>query len=309
MRIAIVGSGGLGGYFGARLAAGGSDVYFLARGSHLAAMRENGISIEGGPDPIHVPKVNATEDAGAVGEVDLALIAVKLWDTQDVLEQIRLIIGPETAVISCQNGVLKDMYLRAAYPAQQIMGGVAYVATTIDRPGVIRQTGPMQRLVFGEFDGTRSARAEHFLEACQRGRIAAEISDNIELDIWEKFVFLVGLSGTTTAMRSVIGPIRENPTTRSFLLDVMREVVAVARARGVDLPDDYAERRLQLADDVAWDMTSSMHHDLQRGNRLEVAWLSGGVVKLGGEVGVPTPLNRAIADILALYAEGGHAGG
>jgi len=304
MRIAIVGSGGLGGYFGARLAAGGSDVSFLARGAHLAAMREAGIAIEGGPDPVHVPKVHATDDPAEIGPVDLALIAVKLWDTENVLEQIRPLVGPQTTVISCQNGVLKDMHLRSVYPERQIMGGVAYVATTIDRPGVIRQTGPMQRLIFGEFDGSRSERAERFLEACQNGHIAAEISENITRDIWEKFVFLVGLSGTTTAMRSVIGPIRENAATRAFLLDVMREVVAVARARGVDLPDDYAERRLQLADDVAWDMTSSMHHDLQRGNRLEVPWLSGGVVTLGREAGVPTPLNRAIWDILALYAEG-----
>jgi 2-dehydropantoate 2-reductase len=204
--------------------------------------------------------------------------------------------------MSCQNGVLKDAYLRAAYPAAQIMGGVAYVATTIDRPGVIRQTGPMQRLVFGEFNGIRSARAERLLAACQRGRIAAELSPSIEREIWQKFVFLVGLSGTTTTMRSTIGPIRENPATRAFLLDVMWEVVAVARA--VDLAADYAEQRLRLADDVAWDMTSSMHHDLQRGNRLEVQWLSGGVVQLGSEVGVPTPLNRAIADILALHAAG-----
>jgi len=304
MRIAIVGSGGLGGYFGARLAAGGADVHFLARGAHLAAMRKDGIAIEGGPDPIHLPQVSATDDPATIGTADLVLIAVKLWDTAAALEQIRPLVGPETTLISCQNGVLKDMYLRAAYPPAQIMGGVAYVATTIDRPGVIRQTGPMQRLVFGEFDGTRSARAERFLAACQRGRIAAELSPSIEREIWQKFVFLVGLSGTTTAMRSTIGPIRENPATRAFLLDVMREVVAVARARGVDLPADYAEQRLRLADDVAWDMTSSMHHDLQRGNRLEVQWLAGGVVQLGGEAGVPTPLNRAIADILALYAAG-----
>lgn len=304
MRIAIVGSGGLGGYFGARLAAGGSDVHFLARGAHLAAIRENGIAIEGGPDPIRVGEVHATDDPAEIGPVDLALVAVKLWDTESVLDLMRPVVGPQTTLISCQNGVLKDIYLQAAYPELNIMGGVAYVATTIDRPGVIRQTGPMQRLIFGEFDRTRSERAERFLAACQRGRIAAEISDNIERDIWEKFVFLVGLSGTTTTMRSVIGPIRENATTRAFLLDVMREVVAVARARGVDLPEDYAEKRLQLADDVAWDMTSSMHHDLQRQQRLEVPWLSGGVVGLGREVGVPTPLNRAISDILALYAEG-----
>jgi 2-dehydropantoate 2-reductase len=304
MRIAIVGSGGLGGYFGARLAAGGSDVHFLARGAHLDTIREHGIAIEGGSDPIHVPNVHATDDPAQIGPVDLALIAVKLWDTESVLEQIRPIVSAETVLVSCQNGVLKDIYLKVAYPERQIMGGVAYVASTIDRPGVIRQTGPMQRLIIGEFDGKQSERAERFFQACQRGRIAAEISDNIERDIWEKFVFLVGLSGTTTTMRSVIGPIRENPATREFLLDVMREVVAVARARGVDLPEDYAEIRLKLADDVAWDMTSSMHHDLQRGNRLEVPWLSGGVVKLGSEAGVPTPLNRAISDMLALYAQG-----
>lgn len=308
MRIAIVGSGGLGGYFGARLAAGGSDVHFLARGVHLDAMRENGIAIEGGPDPIHVPNVDATDDPAQIGPVDLALIAVKLWDTESVLEQIRPLVGPDTVLVSCQNGVLKDIYLKAVYPEHQIMGGVAYVAATIERPGVIRQTGPMQRLIIGEFDGKRSERAESFFQACRRGRIAVEISENVERDIWEKFVFLVGLSGTTTTMRSSIGPIRENPTTRAFLLDVMREVVAVGRARGVELSEDYAEIRLKLADDVASDMTSSMHHDLQRGNRLEVPWLSGGVVKLGREVGVPTPLNRSISDILALYAEGTRGG-
>jgi 2-dehydropantoate 2-reductase len=187
------------------------------------------------------------------------------------------------------------------------MGGVGYVATTIDRPGVIRQTGPMQRLIFGEFDGRRSTRAEALLDACLKGGINAELSTNILREIWEKYVFLVGLSGTTTAMRSVIGPIRENAQTRAFLLDVMREVVAVGNAHGVDLAADYAERRLALADDVAHDMTSSMHHDLQRGRPLEIRWLSGGVVHLGNAKGVATPLNRAIADMLALYEAGAPA--
>ena len=184
------------------------------------------------------------------------------------------------------------------------MGGVGYVATTIDRPGVIRQTGPMQRLLFGEFDGSRSTRGQAFLEACLAGGIKAELSGDILREIWQKFVFLAGLSGTTTTIRKPIGPIRENAQTRDFLLDVMREVVAVGRAHGVHLPEDYAEVRLRLADDVAYDMTSSMHHDLERGNRLEVRWLAGAVVELGRRKGVPTPLNRAIADILALHAGG-----
>jgi 2-dehydropantoate 2-reductase len=306
MRIAVIGSGGLGGYFGARLAQGGADVRFLARGAHLAAMRADGLAIEGGPEVIRVAPVRASEDPADLGVADFVLLAVKLWETETVLEQIKPVVGPGTTLISFQNGVLKDEALRTAYGPAQIMGGVGYVATALDRPGVIRQTGPMQRLIFGEFDGRRSTRAEALLDACLKGGINAELSTNILREIWEKYVFLVGLSGTTTAMRSVIGPIRENAQTRAFLLDVMREVVAVGNAHGVDLAD-YAERRLALADDVAHDMTSSMHHDLQRGRPLEIRWLSGGVVHLGNAKGVATPLNRAIADMLALYEAGAPA--
>jgi 2-dehydropantoate 2-reductase len=303
MRIAIMGSGGLGGYFGARLAQGGADVHFIARGAHLQAMRERGLRIEG-PETMHLPAVQATDQPAEVGVADVVMLCVKLWDTQQAIEQIRPMVGPQTTVVSFQNGVLKDQALRAAFPERQLMGGVGYVATTIAEPGVIRQTGPMQRLVFGEFDGTRSPRGEALLAACLAGGIKAELSEHIVREIWQKFVFLVGLSGTTTTMRKTIGPIRSNPQTRAFLLDVMREVVEVGRAHGVPLPENYAEVRLQLADDVSPDMTSSMHHDLERGNRLEVRWLSGGVVELGQAKGVATPLNRAIADILALHAEG-----
>ena len=303
MRIAIMGSGGLGGYFGARLCDGGADVHFIARGKHLQAMRADGLRLEG-PTPIHIRRVNATDDPGEVGVVDLVMLCVKLWDTEAALQQIRPLIGSDTVIISFQNGVLKDQYLRAAYDESHIMGGVGYVATTIDRPGVIRQTGPMQRLLFGEFDGSRSQRGQALLAACLAGGINAEFSENILREIWQKYVFLVALSGTTTTIRKPIGPIRENPQTRGFFLDLMREVVAVGRAHGVDLAEDYAEVRLQLTDDVAYDMTSSMHHDLERGNPLEVRWLAGGVVELGQRKGVPTPLNRAVADILALHAVG-----
>ena len=305
MRIAVMGSGGVGGYFGGRLAHGGADVNFVARGKHLEAMRRDGLRIEGS-EQIHIKQVNATDDPKEIGVADIVLLCVKLWDTEQALTQIKPMVGTDTTVISLQNGVLKDQYLRAAFDERQLMGGVGYVATTIEAPGVIRQTGPMQRLLFGEFDGSRSARAEGFLSACLAGGINAELSSDIVREIWQKYVFLVGLSGTTTTIRKPIGPIRSNSQTRAFLHDVMREVVEVARAHGAAVPADYAQVRLQLADDVSPDMTSSMHHDLQRGNRLEVGWLSGGVVKLGKEKGVPTPLNRAIADILALHADGGN---
>jgi 2-dehydropantoate 2-reductase len=329
VKIAVMGSGGVGGYFGARLVKGGADVTFVARGAHLAAMREQGLSVEGGPEDLHLASVNVVEDPAAIGVVDLVMFAVKLWDTESAIAQIKPIVGSNTAVISFQNGVLKDKYLAEAFGQSQIMGGVCYVATSIARPGVIRRTGTLERMVFGEFDGAGAAdglsvrarederaggtsavpapslRAKHFLDACLAGGIKAELSQNIRREIWEKFVFLVAVSGATTTMRTSIGPIRANSQTRAFLLDVMREVVAVGRAHGIDLPADYAEQRLRLADDLAPDMTSSMHHDLERGNRLEVRWLSGSVVELGRAAGVPTPLNRAIADILALRAEGG----
>jgi 2-dehydropantoate 2-reductase len=237
MRIAIMGSGGLGGFFGARLCAGGADVHFIARGAHLDAMREHGLRVEG-PSPLHIAQVHATADPAEVGVVDVVMFCVKLWDTDAALLQIRPLVGADTTVISFQNGVLKDQALRAAFDASRLMGGVGYVATTIDRPGVIRQTGPMQRLLFGEFDGSHSPRARALLAACLAGGINAEISDNILREIWQKYVFLVGLSGTTTTMRKPIGPIREKPQTRAFLLDVMREVVAVGRAHGVDLAED-----------------------------------------------------------------------
>jgi 2-dehydropantoate 2-reductase len=304
MRVAVMGSGGLGGYFGALLARGGAEVSFIARGTHLELMRQQGLRIEGGPDPFVLDDVRASSDPGDLGPVDLVMVCVKLWDTEAALEQMRPLVGPQTTLVSFQNGVLKDSFLRAAYDQSQLIGGVAYVASTLSRPGVITRTGPLQRLIFGEFDGQRSERVEALYAACMAGGIDAQISDDIRRATWEKFVFLVGLSATTATMRLPIGPIRAHPQSRAFLLDLMREVVAVGRAQEVPLPEDYAVQRLDFADSVAPDMTSSMHHDLERGNRLEVRWLSGGVVELGREVGVDTPLNRAVADILSVHADG-----
>ncbi len=300
-----MGSGGVGGFFGGRLAHAGYDVTFVARGAHLEAMRKNGLTIENEPQgDIHVPRVKATHDPASIGPVDLAIIAVKLWDTESAARAVKMITGPDTAVLSLQNGVIKDDILRREFGAAAVMGGVGYVATHISRPGVIRQTGTLQRLLVGEYDGTRSRRAEWLLAALLKAGIQAEISGDIRRTLWEKYTFLVGLSGTTATMRMPIGPIRDHPQTREFLLDLMKEVVAVGRAHGVALPEDYAAERLRFADSVAPDMTSSMHHDLERGNPLEVAWLSGGVVQLGRQAGVPTPANRAVWDILALHAQG-----
>ena len=308
MRIAMMGSGGLGGFFGGRLAHAGCEVSFIARGEHLRAMREHGLRIESAVHgDIVVKQARFTDDPAAIGVVDLVIVAVKLWDTESAAKAMRPMVGPDTAVLSLQNGVTKDEVLVREFGKAAVMGGVCYVGTRIARPGVIEQTGPLQRLVFGEYDGSRSERAEMLLKAALPTGIDTDLSSDIRRSLWEKFVFLVGLSATTTSMRTTIGPIRSHPRTRAFLHDIMKEVVAVGRAHGVNLPADYAAERLAFADSVAPGMTSSMHHDLDRGSRLELPWLSGAVVELGARAGVPTPLNRAVCDILALYADGREA--
>ena len=204
MKIAVMGSGGVGGFYGGRLAHAGYDVSFIARGSHLAAMREHGLLIENEPQgSIHVPRVTVTDNPATIGTADLVLMAVKLWDTEAAAEAIKPLVGAQTAVLSLQNGVVKDEVLRRAFGDAAVMGGVTYLATNIARPGVIKQTGTMQRFVLGEYDGRRSARAEQLLEALLRAGVQAELADDIRRTIWEKYVFLVGLSATTSTMRSI----------------------------------------------------------------------------------------------------------
>jgi len=305
MKIVMMGAGGVGGFFGGRLAHAGYDVTFIARGAHLAAMREHGLTLENeAQGDIHVPKVQATDDPRSLGRADLVIVSVKLWDTEAAARAIKPLVGPGTGVLSLQNGVIKDEILRRELGAEVVMGGVAYDATHIARPGVIHQTGTMQRVILGEYDGRESERVRFLHEALQRAGVASELSRDVRRSIWEKFVFLAALSGATAAMRSSVGPIRANPRARAFLLQLMQEAVAVGRAQGVALPEDFAANRLAFADTLPADMTSSMHHDLESGNRLEVDWLSGGVADMGEAVGVPTPANRAVRDVLALYAGG-----
>jgi 2-dehydropantoate 2-reductase len=307
MRITIFGAGGVGGYFGAKLARSGCEVGFVARGVHLAAIRETGLHVESQLGDIHLERVRAGDDPAAFGTPDYVFVCVKLWDTEAVAHAIAKIIGPHTAVISFQNGVQRDDRLRTVLGERNVMGGVAYIGTAIARPGVIRHTGTIQRLVFGEFDGSRSERALALFEACTRAGIDAEISADVRCAIWEKFVFIVALSALTSATRKTIGPVRAHPRTRALLLDIMKEAVLVGRAGRVRLPEDYAESRMAFIDSLPAEMTSSMHHDLEAGRRLELDWLSGGVVQLGIELRVPTPMNRALSDILALYAGGAEA--
>ena len=202
MKIAVMGSGGVGGFYGGRLARAGAEVTFVARGRHLAAMREQGLLIENeAQGDIHLPKVQVTDDPATIGPVDLVLVGVKLWDLEAAAKTLKPVVGPDTAVLSLQNGVIKDDILRRIFGDKAVMGGVGYVATHIARPGVIRQVGTLQRILFGEYDGSRSARAQALLELALKAGLQAELSTDIRRTLWEKYTFLVGLSGTTATMR------------------------------------------------------------------------------------------------------------
>jgi 2-dehydropantoate 2-reductase len=307
MRIAIIGAGGVGGYFGARLALAGEDVHFVARGAHLAALRERGLAVRRDEGDLVARPVAATDDAASIGAVDVVLVAVKLWDTEAAARAARPLTGPGTAVVSLQNGVRRDETLRAALGAQHVLGGVSYISAFIESPGVIRQVGTMQRIVIGEYDGTRSPRALALHAALEKAGIDAVLSDSIARAIWEKFIFLATLAGVTSATRMPIGPIRSNPATRALFRDALAEVVAVARAEGVAIGDDFVDGRMAFADGLPASMTASMAGDLEHGRRLELEWLSGDIVARGTRLGVPTPVHRALNDVLLLHA-GGRAG-
>jgi 2-dehydropantoate 2-reductase len=304
MKIAFMGAGGVGGLIGARLAKAGCDVSFVARGAHLAAMRKDGLRLESPVGEIHLPKVQATDDPATIGKVDLVVFAVKLWDTEAAARSIAPLLGPDTGVLSLQNGVRKDDILRPIVGEKSLMGGVAYMGTAISRPGVIHHTGTMQRVVFGEYDGRRSARAEALLGYLQKSGIDGQLSTDVRRSIWEKFVFLVAMAAVTASIRLPIGPIRSHPLTRQFYLDALREAATVGRAHGIGLPENFAEERMAFVDTLPDTMTASLQLDLERGNPLEVEWLSGSVVELGAAVGVPTPIHRAVRDILILHAKG-----
>lgn len=306
MKIAIIGSGGVGGYFGARLAQADNEVHFVARGAHLDAMKKNGLKVLSALGDLHLSKVECTDDTASIGPVDIAMIAVKLWSTEDAARAAKPLIGKNTAVVSFQNGVIAVDTLVSVLGREHVMGGVANIAALIEEPGVIRHNGNMANLFFAELDGKSSARAKSLLDACLKAKIQAEIPDDIHTAIWEKFVRLVTMSAMTTLTRVPVGPIREDPDTRAMMLQVMEEVIAIGRKHGAKFPQDITTDQFKKIDGYPPTMVASMCGDLRRGNRLELPWLSGTVARLGKELGIPTPANQFVYAALKLHADGRH---
>lgn len=304
MKIAIVGSGGLGGYFGARLAAAGGEVTFIARGKHLAALRTTGLQIRSALGDVTIASANATDRIADVGIVDVVMVAVKLWDTESVAALLPPLIGPQTLVVSFQNGVEKDATLAAAVGAAHRFGGVAYIPSVIAEPGVIAHTGTLAKLIVGPYEPAQAARVNAFADLARLAKIDIEVSEDIGRVTWEKFVFIVGLSNMTALVRAPLGILRAHAGTRKLLHEVMAETVAVARARKVALPADFADQRMGFVDQAPAQMTSSMHGDLENGYRLELPWLGGAVVRYGRESNVPTPACAFIEAALSPYIDG-----
>lgn len=305
MRIAVIGAGGVGGAFGAALAKAGADVTFVARGAHLAAMRKNGLRVEGGRGDTLISPCQATDDPASIGPVDIVMFCVKLWDVESAGERIKPLIGPDTAVITFQNGIDAPERLVPILGAGAVMGGVAQISATIAEPGVIRQTGTFMRLVFGELGGGKSARGEAFLALCKAAGFDASHSPAILTEIWMKFIILATNSAFTAATRTPIGKLREDADIMEQWDLATREVIALGKACGIALPDDAADKAMAFSKQAPPAMMASMAHDLIRGGRIELPWLSGKVVALGRERGVPTPVHAVLNAVLKPHANGG----
>jgi 2-dehydropantoate 2-reductase len=303
MRIAIVGSGGVGGYFGGRLAAAGSDVAFLARGAHLDALRTSGLRIESPNGNLQLPRVTATSDPAEIGAVDVVLFAVKLYDTQTAMELLRPLTGANTVVIPLQNGVESVEMLTSAIDRPQIAGGTVYVQAAISEPGVVRHVA-LDRIIFGELDGSRTPRLERLFDACREASVSPTLSEKIEIDIWTKFVHLSVLSGMTAVTRCPVGPLRDDPDLFAMWQAALIETIAVGRAKGIDLPRSLLEETVALVQQLPSQAQSSMLGDLERGRRLELPWLSGAVVRMGDALDVKTPIHRFIATVLGPHVNG-----
>ena len=303
MRIAVIGAGGVGGYFGARLAHAGSDVAFLARGAHLHAMQTSGLHIQSPRGDIHVKAVVASDDPKALGPADVVLFTVKLYDTESAAALLPPLLGPATVVITLQNGVDSVDMLTKAFGREHVAGGVAHVQAAITEPGVIRHTA-LSLLIFGELDNTKSPRLQAFYDHCRSAGFDAKLADDIQYELWLKFVRLTALSGMMAVTRSPLGVLRDDPDLWAMFQAAVMEAMAVAHAKGIRFPSSTFTDMLKHIGGMPPQAKSSMLEDLEHGRRLELPWLNATLARIGDEVGVPTPIHRFIATTLKPFVQG-----
>jgi 2-dehydropantoate 2-reductase len=301
VRIVVVGAGGVGGYFGARLAAAGQDVAVVARGPHLAAIRAGGLRVRSPLGDLTVA-VPASDDPAEFGASDVVLFAVKAYDTERAAAGLAPLLGPDTAVVSLQNGIDNEGRIAAVVGAEHVVGGAAFIFASIAEPGVVVHTGGPARLEFGEVHGARTERVERLLQACRDAGVDADIPPDIHVVLWLKFAFICATAGMTAAVRLPLGEIRDCPESWAMFGRIVAEVVALGRAEGVRLPADAVDEQLRLAAAQPAGAYSSLHHDLVTGHRMELEALHGSVVRRAAQHGVPVPACEAVYGILRPWA-------
>ena len=298
MRIAIVGAGGVGGYFGARLAAAGHDVAFVARGEHLRAIQRDGLRVESIKGDLHLRPARATDRPEEIGPVDAVLCAVKAWQMQGALRAMPPLLREGSVVLPLQNGVEAVDEARAVVGRERVLGGAAWIRAEIAAPGLIRHSGIEPRIVLGEPDGGGSARARDLAGVLAEAGVAAEATDDIAAVLWSKLVFISATSAVGAVVRVPIDVFRSLPETRALLVAAMGETIAVAKARGVAVPADILDRTLGFVDSLPPATTSSMQRDVMAGRPSELEAQCGAVVRLGRKAGVPTPVNDLLYAVL-----------
>jgi 2-dehydropantoate 2-reductase len=307
MTFAILGSGAVGGYYGAKLARAGHEVTFIARGAHLIAIRERGLAVRSPMMGDFTVAARAEDDTSRVGPVDVILVAVKTYDNATALPLVRPLLKASTSVLTIQNGVDSVADVAAVAGEERVIGGTTYIATALVAPGVIEQTGAHRRVVFGEVFGRlprSSERVRGIQDALAGADIQAEAVEDGRIPIWEKFIFLVSLAGFTGAARLPIGPLWQDPQIRARFLDGCREVERLARVEGVPVAADVIDRISAYVDGIPGTMRSSLLIDLAQGKRIEVEALQGSVVRRAARAGVPAPIMSTLYAVLKLHAAG-----
>lgn len=294
MRIAVFGSGGVGGYFGASLARSGEDVTFIARSEHLRAIQTNGLKIESNEGEFIIKPAQATDDPSKVGRVDFVILGVKAWQVEDAARLMSPVIGADTSVLPLQNGVEAADQLVAALGREHVLGGLCQIISFKSAPGVIRHVGFEPKVIFGELDNRRTERVLKLLEAFTRAGVNAQVAPDIQAAIWTKFLFIAPYSGVGAVTRSPAGVVRRLPETRELLESAMREVLSLARARGIAISEDAIQKAMANVDSLPEGATSSMQRDIMAGRASELESQSGAVVRMGREAKVETPINSFI---------------
>ena len=295
MRIAVFGAGGVGGYFGGRLAQAGEDVIFIARGDHLKAMLKHGLRVDSLKGDFVVKPVQATDDPAQVGTVDAVLLGVKAWQVLEAAEAMRSMVGPESFAVPLQNGVEAPTQLASVLGHEHVLGGLCGLITFIVEPGHICHAGADPFIRFGELDNRPSERAERLRQAFERtSGLTVEVPSDIHGAMWQKFLFVTAWSGMGAVTRAPIGVFRSQPGTRQMLEQTMAEIYNLARARNIDLPKEIIGKWMEFLDSMPPDGTASMQRDIMNGRPSELEAQNGAVVRMGQEAGVETPVNSFI---------------